>query len=158
MLPRPPREMLIHALAGTPDVLDAMLKVLPLDSEQWDSRPQPERFTLREMAVHMADMETVWYQRVKRTSTESEPFLPNVDQDQLVIDNDYKHTNPLDGLARFRQSRAAFISLLESLPEAAWQRVAHREHVGHLSLQEQVVYTLMHDCYHTQQVAQWLQA
>lgn len=111
--------MLLHVLSGTPDVLEAMLRPLGADSPRWDARPAPERFTLREITAHVADMEEVWQQRVRRTADEDEPFLANVDQDELAARNDYAHSVPPANLARFRSARAELVELLGALPDEA---------------------------------------
>lgn len=58
----------IHsALTGTPDVLDALLGPLTAGDPRKDLRPHPERFTLREIASHLADYDAIYLERLTRT-------------------------------------------------------------------------------------------
>ena len=54
MLPSLARIYLISALEGTPDVLNGFLAPLGPEDQRWDFRPDPERFTLREVVAHLA--------------------------------------------------------------------------------------------------------
>src|SRR5260221_4140057 len=150
------RKYITTALSGTPDVLEALLKGRTSDDSLWDFRPDPERFTLREMIAHLADWETIFLERFQRTRSETEPFLPDCDEGKLAVERDYSHTDPLANLARFRTGRAALTEFLRSLEEADWERSGFREPYGLMTLAIQAAQTLAHDGYHTQQVAQWL--
>ncbi len=157
MLPSVARKYLLAALAGTPDVLDGLLKELPSGDARWDRRPDPERFTLREIVAHLADWEPIFLMRMTRIRDEEEPFLEDYDEGQLAIEHDYAHSDPQAELRRFREGRAAFVSFLKSLPEAAWERSGNRDTIGTISQEGMAVLALGHDGYHTQQVSQWLQ-
>ena len=157
LLPRP-RKYVLTALAGTPIVLDGFLKAVPVHDPAWDVRPDPERFSLREVVAHLADWEPIFMERLTRTWDETNPTLPDVDEGQIAIEHDYAHSDPQASLARFREGRAALVRLLESLPEEAWERPAYRETLGSMNLEQQMIMILGHDGYHTQQVAQWLAA
>ena len=156
MLPPAVRKYLLAALEGTPDLLDHLLKSLPADDPCWDHRPDPQRFTLREVTAHLADWEPIFLERTARMRDENEPFIEDIDEGQVAIDQDYAHSDPHAGLARFREGRAALIAFLRTLPESAWERVGHREIVGTISIEGQAVMILGHDGYHTRQIVQWL--
>lgn len=153
------RKYLLTALAGTPDVLDGLLQAVPTEDARWDNRPDPERFTLREIVAHLADWNPIFLDRLARTRDEAEPVLEDCDEGRIAIDHDYAHSDPHAGLKRFREGRAALLDLLRALPEDAWQRIGHRPPLlGPLTMEAQAVVILGHDGYHTQQVAQWLAA
>src|SRR5690348_11093850 len=121
------RRYLITGLSGTPDVLDGFLKSLPADDPLWDFRPDPDRFTLREIVAHLADWEPIVLERAARTRTENEPHLPDIDEGRLAIEHDYAHSDPHRSLARFREGRVTLINLLRSVEETEWGRLAFRE-------------------------------
>jgi hypothetical protein len=146
------------ALAGTPDVLEALLKDRTSDDPLWDFRPDPDRFTLREAVAHLADWEPIFLERFQRTLRETEPLLPDYDEGQIAIERDYAHSDPRANLARFRTGREALTAFLRSLEAADWERIGIREPYGPMTLGTQATQTLAHDGYHTQQVAQWLAA
>lgn len=151
------RNRLLSALTGTPDVLDALLGSLGPHSPRWDARPDPARFTLREIVAHLADYEVIWLERVTRTRGEANPLLVRVDPAVLADENDYAHSDALMSLARFRERRAALVDFLSGLAEDEWQRVGQMAGEP-LTLEEQAAFVVIHDGYHTGQVAQWLAA
>jgi uncharacterized damage-inducible protein DinB len=158
MLPPAGYKYLLAGLEGTPDLLDHLLKALPADDPRWDHRPDPQRFTLREVVAHLADWDPIFLERATRMRDEDEPFIKDIDEGQVAIDNDYEHSDPHASLARFRAGRAALIAFLRALPEAARERVGHRELVGSITIEGQAVLILGHDGYHTHQIVQWLKS
>ena len=150
------RNYLIKALSGTPVVLDQLLKGRTVNDPIWDLRPDPVRFTLRELLAHLADWEPIWLERFVRMRDESRPFLPSVDEGQLAISNGYGQLDPLQSLARFKSGREAVVKMLDGLTIADWDRTGERESVGPLTLQMMASYVLSHDGYHMLQVVEWL--
>jgi len=153
------RKYVITALAGTPEVVSALLKDMLPDDPLWDARPHPERFTLREVMAHLADWDEIWLGRVRRITTEESPVLPDIDEGQIAIEHDYEHQDPLQNLQRFTHTRTTLISTLRDLPDDAWDRIGVRPPlIGAVSLESLAAMVLGHDGYHTQQVAQWIRA
>ena len=150
-------DRLRSALAGTPDVLDALLSPLGPDDPRWDLRPDPARFTLREIVAHLADYEAVWRERLTRTRSEASPVLTPVDPSALAAEHDYAHSDPGASLARFRERRAALGVFLDGLGADDWQRPGQMGGRP-LTLEEQAAFVVIHDGYHTGQVARWLAA
>lgn len=152
---------LLTALGGTPDVLDALLVHQIADDAVWDARPDPERFSLREIVAHLADWENVFLERLVRTRDEQTPMLPIVDPERLARERDYARHDPHQDLARFRAGRERLVGVLRALEPAQWERagqivrgdppVSHR-----VTLEAWAVQALAHDGYHTQQVARCL--
>ena len=145
------------ALAGTSDVLNALLRPLAPGDPRWDLRHHPERFTLREIVAHLADYDAIFLRRLARTRAEASPVLTPVDPAALAAENDYVHTNPAESLARFRERRDALVAFLNDLSQDDWQRPGQMAGQP-LTLEEQAAFVCVHDGYHTGQVAQWLAA
>jgi hypothetical protein len=158
MLPPGPRKYLLATIAGAPDVLEALLKPVPTTDATWDLRPDPERFTLREIVAHLADWEEVFLDRMTRTRDQERPTLQGYDEGQFAIDRDYAHSDPHANLARFRAGRAALAAFLRSLKESDWERIGVHTEIGPISLETHAVLIAGHDGYHTSQAAQWLAA
>jgi len=76
MLPSRIRSYLLSDLECAPDVLSRLLSGIT-DPALYDHRPDPSRFTLREMVAHLADWEVVFFTRLAQTRDESDPILPN---------------------------------------------------------------------------------
>ncbi|MBC8143555.1 MAG: DinB family protein [Armatimonadetes bacterium] len=154
MLPAYALRYLLSSLEGTPSVLSALLAGIPTDSPVWDARPDPDRFSLREILAHLADWEPVAHERIVRTATETAPFLPNWDEEKAVLVGDYAHSEPHESLRLFTISRGVTVHTLASLAEADWSRVARREGVGELTIERQAFLMLAHDGYHLRQVVE----
>ena len=69
MMPAAVRKYLLSALAGTPVVADRLLLDVHADDPRWDFRPEPDRFTLREVVAHLADWEPIHLERLTRNVT-----------------------------------------------------------------------------------------
>ena len=152
------RDRLLSALTGTCDVLPALLGSLSPQDPVWDARPDPARFTLREIMAHLADYELIWIDRMTRTRNELGPLLVPVDPGALATEHDYAHSDTAVSLAQFQERRIALVNFLVGLAEEDWQRVGQMGDRGPLTLEEQAAFVVIHDGYHTGQVAQWLAA
>jgi uncharacterized damage-inducible protein DinB len=153
MLPKQVRYYLLAALEATPELLEAALD--GLTDEAADRRPDPQRFTLREMTAHLADWESIFAERMGRTRDEDEPTLPGLDEEQMAVERDYAHADWRAKLAEFGEGRARMLALLHGLPLDAWDRVAHRTEIGPLTLEGQAVLVSAHDVYHLRQATAW---
>lgn len=151
------RSYVLRGVAGTPAVLRHLLQGFDSNSELWDFRPDPERFSLREVLAHLADFDAVTSGRFQRMLAEASPELPNWDEDEAVISGNYAATDPLEKLAQLTASRKALSEFLTGLGEQDWARTATRPQLGNYTLAEGLVLMLAHDSYHIQQVAEWLE-
>ena len=154
MLPQRIRSYLLRGLETTPDLLDRLLADVT-DPATYDRRPDPERFTLREVLAHLADWEGVFQQRLRQTLSEDNPPLLGLDEGKLAVDRDYAHAEPAECRARFRQGRAGLLTTLRGLTPAQWERVGTHTEVGPLTLETQAVMIASHDGYHLHQILEW---
>jgi uncharacterized damage-inducible protein DinB len=156
MVPEHVRRYLLHGLAGTPIVVDRLMAAAtPADL---DRRPDPERFTLREVMAHLADWEPIWQERLERVRSEESPALPSIDEGQMAIDRDYARSNPTEQQTRFRDGRATLLRLLHDLAPEEWDRTGRHSAWGTLTTAEIAALILGHDGYHLRQIAEWLES
>lgn len=154
------RTYLLHDLEAAPHLLARVvapsrgmpgsIDVFRSDFD-WDARPDPERFTLREMVAHLADWEEIWLQRVRRIEAEDNPFLHSVDEGAVAAEREYGIQPYGENLIRFAEGRERLVAALRSLPAGAWSRPAHREFVGDINLLQLVAMIAGHDGYHLRQ-------
>ena len=147
-----------NALNGTPAVMGAMVASLPADSGFWDYRPAPERFTPREVFAHVADWDLIFAERIARTVSEDHPTIIPFDEEQMAIDHGYATQDAPAALQRFCESRADFVARIRCFTETDWSKTAHREDMGEVSVEAQVVLVTVHDGYHTKQIAEFLES
>ncbi len=152
MLPNVAHNYLINALEGTPAVLNQLLGGLAPDDTRWDARPDPERFSLREIVAHLTSAEPNWLARASRMRDEDEPFFPRLP----IQDAEIESRSVSDNLAALAEGRRQFVEFLKGLDEAHWARVGRSEFLGPVTIEQQAVFVLVHDGYHARQIAEWL--
>jgi uncharacterized damage-inducible protein DinB len=157
-MPIPAYLYIVNALDNTPVMLTAQLSPLPANDAAWDVRPDPDRFSLREIVAHLADWETIWLERFERALSEEAPLLPRPDITRRSEEQGYSNADPQECLTRFSEKRSALTARLRSLPEDAWERMAHLDRIGEIPLSGLAALALGHDSYHTRQVAEWCAA
>ncbi len=148
------RDYLFTALGSTPDILERL--VLGVGEDEADIRPDPQRFTIREIVAHLAHWETVVQERARLTLAEETPYLPANDLNRLMAA--YASTGIAEQLALFRNRRADTMALLDGLTPEQWRRSAVRFDGPTLTLEEQAFMTTLHDTYHESQITAWREA
>ncbi len=147
------RDYLFTALESTPALFATLLD--GLTEEEADRRPDPNRFTIREILAHLAEWDSVFLGRMQRTCAEDHPTLPGYDEGQWAIDHDYAHTDWREQLALLTERRQAMAAFLRERRADEWVRTANRPEIGVLTLEGQAVLVPLHDTYHLRQIAEW---
>ncbi|MBV9868505.1 MAG: DinB family protein [Abitibacteriaceae bacterium] len=150
------RKYLFTALEAAPDLFDHLLK--GLTEAEADRRPDPERFTIREIMAHLADWDAVFLARMTRVRDEDEPTIEGYDEGQRAIDLYYDRTDPTEQSRLFRERRVQLVKFLRSLEAADWQRACLRPEIGRLTFEGMALLVPLHDTYHLEQVAAWRKA
>src|SRR5690242_294612 len=103
MLAQYVRNYLIHGLRASPELIERLLG--EATQEDFDRRPDPERFTIREVVAHLADWDPIWRMRLERIVKEDEPLLESIDEGELAVKNKYDQLDVHEQLARFQRER-----------------------------------------------------
>lgn len=160
MLPSFVREYVLTAISGAPDILERLLVGIAPGDPVWDRRPDPARFTLREIIAHLADWNGVFLDRITRIRDEEAPHLLVRNPEEVGREHGSFEALPDASLARFRAGRAELMTVLRALEPAAWGRtgelVGHPSASGAVSIEAWIMAITGHDGYHLQQIAQWL--
>ena len=114
---------------------NGFLKDLPADDPRWDFRPDPARFTLREVVAHLADWEPIHLERLTRMLEEENPMLPDIDESKMAAENDYAHSDPRASLEWLRGGRLKVTKLLSTLLPGEWTREGDREKIGPVTVE-----------------------
>jgi uncharacterized damage-inducible protein DinB len=154
MFPPKVKQYLMEGLTATPIVISKMLQ--DSNAVDFDRRPDPTRFTLREVLAHLADWEGVWLERMERMSTENNPALQGYDEGQWAIDHDYAHLDPHDQLKKFAVGRVRIVEFLRELSEEGWEKTGLHSEWKVITVGALAALVLGHDGYHTKQIAEWL--
>jgi hypothetical protein len=147
------RHYLFTALKAQPELFERALH--ELTSDEADRRPDPDRFSIREVMAHLAEWEGIWLERMKRICAEDHPTLPGYDEGAFARDHDYASKDPFEQVRLFREGREKLVAFLGERVESDWQRTALRQEIGVLTLEALTLIIPLHDIYHLQQVQQW---
>ena len=147
------RSYLFSALEAGPALFDTLLR--GMTEPEADLRPDPDRFTIREVMAHLADWEPVFLERLTRMRSEDHPTLPGYDEGQWAIDHGYAQTDWRAQARLFADRRRETVALLRSCGSSDWARTADRPEIGVLTVEAQALLIPLHDTYHLRQVAEW---
>ena len=148
----PDRTTLLARLERMPGELRAAAARLGEDHAL--DAPPGGGFSLVEQAWHLADLEREGFgARITRLLEEEAPFLPDFDGARIARERDYRSRSLEEGLSGFAAARAANLSRLRSVPEAAWQRTGTQEGVGTVTLGDVPRLMLEHDDSHRREIA-----
>lgn len=147
------RNYILEGLRATPVVLGHLLE--DVEEGVWDRRPDPDRFTLREVMAHLADWETIWLERVEKLCAEEDPVLPGRDPEQLALEHDYANANVPVNLQRFQEGRKQLVERIARVEPEEWTRRGRHEELGPITVQSLAQIVVSHDGYHLRQVVEW---
>ena len=118
----------------------------------FDVRPDPERFSFREVIAHLADWEPIMLGRIKAAVETPGSTVQPYDEWQWAIDHDYASQDPREKLEDFRKARAETTDYVTKIPrEKMANTVIHPER-GTLTAAD-IAHTLVcHDLYHIVQL------
>jgi hypothetical protein len=150
----------LTALRAFPQQLEEHFAAFPAEFKHWappswEGVPS-EPLTAIEQVCHVRDIEIDGYHvRLRRTLTQTHPFLASIDTDALAKERAYGKSDAAAALAAFRDARAQTMALLDGLAPEQLQRMAVFEGYGPVSLRSLVHYLCSHDQQHLAGL-QWL--
>jgi hypothetical protein len=94
----------------------------------WKFKPSPERWSVHEIVIHLADSEVNSYARCRKFIAEPGSSVMAYDQNIWTSSLKYHQQNAQDALKLFRWLRHNTFQLIKSLPESVWSyTVQHPE-------------------------------
>jgi len=110
--------------------------------EEEDYSPAPDKWTIREIAAHLADSELVVGHRLRQVIAEENPTLIAYDQEAWARNLGYRRRKLKNSLESFRRLRAENHELLKDLPAKAFERQGNHSENGPMTLARLVeIYT-----------------
>lgn len=95
---------------------------LSLPQEKWNYRYAKDKWTIREMLVHMTDTERIFSYRALRMSRNDSTPLPGFEQNDYVPYSNANNRSVDSILQEFETVRMSTYLLFTSFDEAAWDR------------------------------------
>jgi hypothetical protein len=133
-------------------VFEEALKDLP--SSVLDRVPAPGKWTIRQIANHLADAELVACARLRWIIAEPGSPLKAYDQDKWASQLGYDSRTPGQSLELFRALRQSTAAMLRAVPDSAWGNTGIHEERGVVSLSQTLETYTTHAEHHAQQIRQ----
>lgn len=143
-------------LAKTPQLLETLLGDLPGELLDW--KPKPDRWSISEVLAHLAALEQVYAERVRRIMAEDSPRLAKYDLDGAKARQEYSRGSADENLGHFTRMRRASLALLAGLPPSACGRTAVHSELGTITLAHLLHEWANHDLGHLRQIEELYRA
>ncbi|MBL8179394.1 MAG: DinB family protein [Bryobacterales bacterium] len=99
-----------------------------------DFRPEPGKWSIRQIVCHLADTELVLATRCRGILAEHEPQLIRFDQNAWAGNLDYQRRKISHAVESFRRLRAENFDLLKEQPTEAFDRAGIHNEKGRITL------------------------
>ena len=123
-----------------------------LTTAQLQTTPAPGEWSVQQILVHLADSESVNYQRLRITLAEDHPTLSDWDEERWASNLYYHQQDPFLALELFHVLRQLSTTLLQQLSSPAWERTAFHPVNGEMSVYDLFLRHLNHGTAHLQQI------
>jgi len=140
----------LKALAETPEKLLALAR--SLTRAELLKRPAPGKWSIQEIACHLADAEIANAWRYRKVFAEDEFRITTYDQDCWAAAHQYRRQDLRLVLEQFRALRARNVALMKLVGRKAWSRTAMHPTLGTLSAGQIIVHQVHHSVNHLAQI------
>jgi hypothetical protein len=120
--------------------------------EEEDFVTGPDKWSIRQIAAHLADGEVVIAHRFRQIIAEDRPTLIAYDQEAWARNLDYSRRKCKASLESFRRLRAENYELLKGVTEESYTRVGNHSEDGQLTLRQLLERGAAHTESHARQV------
>jgi hypothetical protein len=141
---------LLERFRRGPEILALALTGVSGDEEGFV--PAPGRWSVRQIAAHLADSEIVAAHRIRQVLAEDNPVMTWFDEKLWAVNLDYARRKPKQSLETFRHLRAGNYELLQGVPEAAFDRTGTHSVSGPKTLRQLVDAFCTHVDTHARQI------
>jgi hypothetical protein len=102
----------------------------------WQFRPAPERWTIHEILIHLADSEASSYFRCRRLIAEPGSTVLGYDENKWARDLRYHDQSTDDALELFKWLRHKSYTLIKNLPETVWSNTVYHTENGVMTMDD----------------------
>lgn len=104
--------------------------------EMWQFRPAPDRWTIHEIIIHIADSEANSYIRCRRFLAEPGGAVLGYDENGWARNLGYHNQSTEDALELFKWLRHKSYTLIKNLPEPAWSNTINHTENGVMTMND----------------------
>jgi hypothetical protein len=153
------RRQQLESFGRAPALLSAALRQFP--KKMWLYKPSPNRWSIHEIILHLADSEASAYVRCRRFIAEPGSPVLKFDGARWAGTLGYFHQSTREALEIIRRLRRMTYQLLVTIPEPVWEHTAGHPTEGCLSLSQWIEMQERHIPHHIDQMKQnhekWLE-
>jgi hypothetical protein len=118
----------------------------------WQFKPAPDRWSIHEIIVHLADSEANSFVRCRCFVAEPGKTIMAYNQDLWASRTDYHRQSTDDALELFRLLRKSSYDLIKTLPDEAWLSTIIHPEVGSMAFEKWLVIYEEHVRKHIEQM------
>lgn len=141
---------LFPGLQLSPLAIRRILDRLP--PEALDARPDPDRFSAREVIAHLADWEPIMRARVEAAALQPGSRIEAFDEGRMALEHGYAASDPRERMEAFARERAVTVERLRELTPDQWRGAAFHPERGAQTAEDLANTLLGHDLYHIEQL------
>jgi len=104
--------------------------------EMWHFKPSPDRWSVHEIVVHIADSEANSYVRCRRFIAEPGKTVMAYDENVWAESLRYRDQSTDEALELFKWLRLRSCNLIKSLPESVWSNTVYHPENGTMTLDD----------------------
>ena len=149
----------LESFGHAPALLSTVLRELP--KQMWLYKPSPDRWSVHEIILHLADSEAIGYMICRRFIAEPETPMLKFDGARWAESLGYFYQGTREALELVRQLRHMTYQLLLTLPEPVWDRAVQHPTKGSPTLTRWIETEELHIPHHIAQMKQnyekWLE-
>ncbi|WP_163857144.1 DinB family protein [Paenibacillus elgii] len=123
-----------------------------LTEEELRFKPAPDKWSIHEILIHLADSELVSTQRLKKVLAEDEPLIMSWEQDVWVKNLGYEKQDREQHLLLFQMLRAHMQPVLVHLTAEQCERVGVYEDGARFTFRQMLEYRVKHVRIHLAQI------
>ena len=147
---REERRRKLESFGCAPALLSAALRRFP--KKMWLYKPTPERWSIHETILHLADSEASAYIRSRGLIAEPANAVQQFDAARWAGSLGYYHQSTREALEIIRRLRNMTYHLLFTLPEQVWLHQANHPGEGSMTLEGWVEHQERHIPHHIEQM------
>lgn len=104
--------------------------------DMWQFRPAPDRWTVHEIIVHIADSEVNSYVRCRRFLAEPGGAILGYDENKWARDLDYNKQSVDNALELFKWLRKMSYALIKDQPASVWSNSVYHSENGNMTMDD----------------------
>ncbi|MGB0931002.1 MAG: DinB family protein [Chitinophagales bacterium] len=112
---------IVASLSKGQKMMESFCRLIP--SEKWDYRYAEDKWTIKEVVMHIIDTERIMAYRALRIARNDKTSLPGFEQDDYIANSKTHKRSPESLLAEYMAVRSATLSLFIHFDEEMFKRM-----------------------------------